>query len=348
MFIDSAKLRVKAGKGGRGCLSFRREKFIEFGGPDGGNGGDGGSIYFLCDRNRSSLIDFRFTPEIKAKSGCPGQGKLKTGKKGKDIFLPIPPGTIVSVVKEDDSKQLLCDVTQDKEKYLAVKGGKGGRGNATFKSSTNQAPRRYEEGEEGEECLLHLELKLIADVGLVGLPNAGKSSFITKVSHARPKIADYPFTTLSPVLGEVILPGYRTLVVADIPGIIEGAHANKGLGHEFLKHVERTRVLVYFIDFSEYAAETPKMALTTIKKELFLFSEKLSKKPFIIAANKIDLYGEDFSFSDILEKYEFPYTGKDEVVPISALTGKGVDHLLEKVWKMLEAYKEEEKEAEAE
>jgi GTP-binding protein len=341
MFVDSAKVRVKAGKGGRGCVSFRREKFIDHGGPDGGNGGDGGSILFVGDKNKSSLIDFRYTPEIKAKNGSPGQGSLKTGRKGKDIVLRVPPGTVVSVIEKDNSENLLCDITKDKEKYLVAEGGKGGRGNASFKSSTNQAPRRYEEGGEGEEFLLKLELKLIADVGLVGLPNAGKSSFISKVSHARPKVASYPFTTLSPVLGEVVLPGYRTLVVADIPGIIEGAHDNKGLGHEFLKHIERTRVLIYVIDFSEYADEHPKMALTTIKKELFLFSETLSKKPFIIAANKIDLYGNDLAFDELLDKFDFPYTGKDEVVPISAVTGKGINNLLEKVWKMLKNFVDE-------
>jgi len=337
MFIDSAKVRVKAGKGGRGCVSFRREKYIPHGGPDGGNGGDGGSIYFVGNQNKSSLIDFRFTPEIKAKNGSPGQGSLKTGKKGKDVFLDVPPGTIVSVIENENTERVVCDITRDGEKYLIARGGRGGRGNASFKSSTNQAPRRYEEGEEGEEFLLKLELKLIADVGLVGLPNAGKSSLITKVSHARPKIASYPFTTLNPVLGEVILPGYRTMVIADIPGIIEGAHDNRGLGHEFLKHIERTRVLVYVIDFSPYADENPKKALLTIKKELFLFSETLSKKPFIIAANKMDIYGKNINFEEVLEKFNFPYRKKSEILPVSALTGYGIKELLERVWKILKS-----------
>ncbi len=341
MFIDSAKVRVKAGRGGDGCVSFRREKYIPHGGPDGGDGGDGGSIYFRGNRHKSSLIDFRYTPEIKAKNGSPGQGKQKTGKKGKDVIVDVPLGTMVYVIRDDGEEILICDIVEDGKKYLIAQGGKGGRGNMHFKSSVNQAPRKYEKGKEGEEFLLKLELKLIADAGLVGLPNAGKSSLISKVSHAKPKIANYPFTTLHPVLGEVILQGYKHFVIADIPGIIEGAHNNKGLGHEFLKHIERTRVLVYVIDFSPYADEDPKKALTTIKKELFLFSNKLSQKPFVIAANKMDLYGE-YDFDSLLEKFDFPYKDKDVVFPISAATGAGVDKLLMRVWKMVLEEKEKE------
>jgi GTPase len=340
MFIDSAKVRVKAGDGGKGCVSFRREKYIPHGGPDGGNGGKGGSVYFVGDKNKSSLIDFRYTPEIKAKNGSPGQGSLKAGRKGKDVIIQLPAGTLVYIMDTDGEERLLCDITEEGQKHLAARGGKGGRGNACFKSSTNQAPRNSEDGEQGEEFMLRLELKLIADVGLVGLPNAGKSSLIARISHARPKIASYPFTTLHPVLGEVVLPGYRSMVIADIPGIIEGAHANKGLGHEFLKHIERTKVLIYVIDFSPYADENPRKALVTIKKELFLFSESLSAKPFIIAANKMDLYEKGTRFQSLLKDLDFPYRDKAEIVPISAATGQGIDDLLSRTWAILKNFVE--------
>jgi GTP-binding protein len=290
MFVDQVKVSFAAGGGGNGCLSFRREKYIPRGGPDGGRGGEGGRIFLVSDSSVKSLAYFRFHPHIKARRGAHGEGGNRQGKKGENRVFQIPVGTIV---REKDSDTVLHDFTAPNQKYLVAKGGMGGRGNASFASSVNQAPRRVDEGKPGEERDYVLELKLIADVGLVGFPNAGKSTLISVISAAKPVIADYPFTTLVPNLGVVDYDETRSFVVADIPGLIEGAHLGQGLGIRFLRHVERTKVLVHLVDVSPYTQRDPVDDYRTVIRELEAFDPGLIKRPQILVANKTDLLGDE-------------------------------------------------------
>lgn len=313
-FLDQAKIFVKSGDGGAGCVSFRREKYIEFGGPNGGDGGKGGSIYFEAVSNLNTLIDFRYTQHFKAKKGQNGMGSDKNGSKAPDIVIKVPVGT--EIVAED-GETVLADMVKPGQIYLAAKGGDGGRGNTTFKSSTNQAPRYAEPGWPGEEKWLWLRLKIIADVGLIGMPNAGKSTFLTAVTKARPKIADYPFTTLHPNLGVAWVDGYE-MVLADIPGLIEGAHEGVGLGDRFLKHIERCEVFLHLIDIT---SEDVVKAYRDIRKELELYDRGLADKPEVVALNKCDALPEEETAAKVKELEKA--IGK-KVYPISAVAKKGV------------------------
>ncbi len=286
-FLDQAKIFIKSGDGGAGCVSFRREKYIEFGGPNGGDGAKGGSIFFEAVDNLNTLIDFRYRQHFKADRGGHGHGSDKSGKKGEDIIIKVPVGTEILA---DDQETLLCDMTQVGQVYKALKGGDGGRGNAQFKTSTNQAPRRAEPGWPGEEKYVWLRLKVIADVGLIGMPNAGKSTFLSVVTKARPKIADYPFTTLHPNLGVAWVAGETEIVLADIPGLIEGASEGAGLGDRFLKHIERCSCFLHLIDAT---AEDVCKSYDVINKELGAYKKSLLEKPEIVALNKIDAISED-------------------------------------------------------
>lgn len=290
MFVDQVKVTLQAGKGGNGCVSFRRERGVPRGGPDGGRGGDGGSIHFISDPNLNSLAYFRFYPLIKAQRGAHGQGGNRQGRKGDDSYLRVPVGTII---KEESREGIQFDFLSAGQKFLAAKGGKGGRGNAAFATSTHQAPRESEEGESGEEKDIILELKLVADVGIIGFPNVGKSTLISKISAAKPLIADYPFTTLIPNLGVVDVDEFKSFVVADIPGLIEGAHMGHGLGIKFLKHIERTKILVHMIDISPFTQRDPIQDFETVIKELEAFNPRLAKRQQILVANKIDLLGDN-------------------------------------------------------
>src|SRR5918995_1643535 len=289
MFVDEVDIHVSAGDGGRGCLSFRREKYVPRGGPDGGDGGAGGSVYIVATPRKNTLVDFRYHPEFEARGGQHGQGSNKTGHSADDLEIEVPIGTLVfEKVPDGDEVNLLADLAEEGQKVLVAKGGRGGRGNAQFVSSTNRAPRRTEPGEPGEERFLRLQLKLLADVGLVGFPNAGKSTLIARISAARPKIADYPFTTLTPNLGVVALSDDRSFVVADVPGLIEGAHEGQGLGDRFLRHVERTKVLIHVVDVSGASGRDPVNDFDVIVEELRRFDPAVASKPQIVAANKID------------------------------------------------------------
>jgi GTP-binding protein len=334
MFVDEVDIHIAAGDGGRGCLAFRREKFVPRGGPSGGDGGHGGSIYVVASPHTNTLIDFRFHPEFSAERGQHGMGSNRTGHNGKDLELAVPIGTLVyeKSAAEGDEPRLLADLAVEGQRVLVAKGGRGGRGNARFVSSTNRAPRRVEPGEPGEEKQLRLELKLLADVGLVGFPNAGKSTLIARISAARPKIASYPFTTLTPNLGVVRLGGDRSFVVADVPGLIEGAHRGLGLGHQFLRHIERTQVLVHLVDVSSESGRDPVQDLDTVRRELELFQPTLAAKPQIVAANKIDALDEP-ARADALER-----RARDLSLPfyrISGATGDGVSELLEAMWRFV-------------
>src|SRR5436190_5255453 len=290
MFVDEAQIHVKAGDGGNGCVSFRREKYIPKGGPDGGDGGDGGSVVMLADPNKNTLLDFSGRHHWNAKKGEAGMGKKMYGKGADDLVIHVPPGT---QIYDTDNQILIADLDQPGKRVVVAQGGKGGRGNWHFRSSTNQTPRYAEPGTEGQERNLKLQLKLIADVGLVGMPNAGKSTLLSAVSSARPKIADYPFTTLDPQLGIVELSGDRRMVFADIPGLIEGAQHGAGLGHAFLKHIERTRTIVHLLDLYPPDGSDPAGNYQKIRKELEAFSSELAQKTEIIAANKMDLAVDD-------------------------------------------------------
>jgi len=338
MFVDEVDIHVSAGDGGNGCLSFRREKFVPRGGPDGGDGGAGGSVYIVATPTKNTLIDFRYHPEFDAKRGAHGQGSNKTGHGGNDLEIPVPIGTLV-FEKNQETGELttLADLTADGQRVLVARGGRGGRGNARFVSSTNRAPRRTEPGGEGEDRFLRLQLKLIADAGLVGFPNAGKSTLISRISAARPKIADYPFTTLSPNLGVVSLPDDRSFVVADVPGLIEGAHQGHGLGHQFLRHIERTKVLVHLVDVSGASGRDPVQDFDTIVDELRLFDAKVAAKPMIVAASKMDAV-DDASRVAVLERHV-----RDRGLSffrISAAAGTGLDALLEAMWRQIAAVRE--------
>jgi GTP-binding protein len=338
MFIDEAKIRVKAGDGGNGCMAFRREKFIPRGGPSGGDGGTGGDIFMESSESHNTLVHFRFNPEYKAERGRHGEGSKKTGRDGEGIVLKVPVGTIVY---DEDTGEQVYDFSEPNERVVIARGGRGGRGNARFATSTHQAPREHEEGRLGEERNFRLELKLLADVGLVGYPNAGKSTLISRISAARPKIADYPFTTIEPNLG-VVLAGEKgkeeSFLVADIPGLIEGAHTGAGLGTQFLRHIERTRLLVHLVDVSDSSGRPDVVNdVNVILGELASFGAGLEKKPMLMVASKIDVANPEK-----LKKLKAWATKKKlKLYPISAVTGEGIDKLkyamLEEVMKARKA-----------
>ena len=328
MFVDEAKIHVKAGDGGHGCMSFRREKYVPKGGPDGGDGGDGGDVIFLADPQKDTLLDFAGRHHWKAGRGQSGMGKKMAGTNGDDLIVRVPPGTLVF---DAEHNILLADLDQPGKQVVVAKGGKGGRGNWHFRSPTNQAPRYAELGTEGQERTLKLELKLIADVGLVGMPNAGKSTLLRAVSAARPKVADYPFTTLDPQLGIVELDAERRVVVADIPGLIEGARHGAGLGHAFLRHIERTKIIVHLLDLYPPDGSDPAENYRKIRGELEAFSPALAEKREVVAANKVDLATDDAAALDHLMD-ELP---DKEIFALSGATHQGVDQLLQEVWRLL-------------
>jgi GTP-binding protein len=341
LFVDEADIHVAAGHGGAGALSFRREKFVPRGGPDGGNGGKGGSVYLVADPHRNTLVHFRFTSEFAARRGGQGEGALRTGRDGADLDIPVPVGTTVyrHHPETPESEEPIADLTVVGQRVLVAQGGRGGLGNAHFATSTNRAPRKHQPGEPGEEFHLRLKLKLLADVGLVGFPNAGKSTFISRVSAAKPKIADYPFTTLTPNLGVVTLSDDRSFVVADVPGLIEGAHAGHGLGHQFLRHIERTKVLIHLVDVSGASGREPVEDFETIRRELALYNRELLEKPQLLVANKID------AVDDAERVTRLAARGRDLQLPffrISAVTGEGVTSLLEAAWPHIAAAREAE------
>ena len=328
-FIDEAIITVQSGDGGKGCVSFRREKFIPRGGPDGGDGGKGGDIILSTTSRKRTLYHFKYQKHFKAENGSHGQGKQKTGKNGRNLTIELPPGTLVI---DADTGHLIKDLVETGETFVILKGGRGGQGNTKFKTSTHRTPRFAQPGEPGETRTLKLELKLLADVGIIGLPNAGKSTLISAISSARPKIANYPFTTLAPSLGVVQTVWSEPFVVADIPGLIKGAHQGIGLGIKFLRHIERTRILVHLIDASSIDPDDPLDQYHTINQELAMYDEKLAKKPQIVVLNKLDLSGVRKS-ADI-----FQSAVKDkEVVFISALTGQGLEQLKSQIVQLLDS-----------
>ncbi len=322
MFIDRVVVKVEAGTGGAGCSSFRREKFVPMGGPDGGEGGSGGDVIVRCDTNLATLLDFTYRDSWKAERGENGMGSNKSGKSGDDVVLPVPAGT---VIKNSDTGEVLGEILNHGDEIIVAKGGRGGKGNAFFATATHQSPREWQPGEEGELFSLELELKLIADVGLVGQPNAGKSTLLSVISAARPKIADYPFTTLQPNLGVVQLSDHRTFVVADIPGIIEGAHEGKGLGLQFLRHIERTRILAFLlpIDVMEWQTEYDKL-----RAEIAAYSPELAAKPHCVVFSKLDLWGEQ-----MIPELNAP--GAFGIYSISAPARLGLDELKNEWWKRI-------------
>ncbi len=329
-FVDQVRIEVKAGDGGRGCVSFRREKFIPKGGPDGGDGGKGGSVYFVVDEALSTLLDYRYMHHYKAQNGAPGLGKDMHGKNGESLELRVPPGTLVY---DDESGELLADLTETGKPLLFLPGGQGGRGNARFATSTNRAPRHAQPGIAGEARSLRLELKLLADVGLVGLPNAGKSTLISAVSAAKPKIADYPFTTLVPNLGVVRYGNFKTMVLADIPGLIAGASEGHGLGTRFLRHVERTDLFLHLVDLSCMQEGDPFDNFQMINNELKGYAEELASKPQLVVLTKIDIPEVREQAEQLREHFEslgFP------VHAISAVTGEGLKELVRAVGTMLD------------
>ena len=324
MFVDQAKIRVKAGNGGNGCMAFRREKFVPRGGPSGGDGGNGGDVIMESSERHNTLVHFRFNPEYKAERGRHGEGSNKTGREGESIVLKVPVGTIVY---DELTGELVHDFSHPDERVVIARGGRGGRGNAQFATSTHQAPREHEEGRPGEERELRLELKLLADVGLVGYPNAGKSTLISRISAAKPKIADYPFTTLQPNLGVVLVgepPNDVSFVVADIPGLIEGASEGAGLGTQFLRHIERTRLLVHLVDVSDASGRPDSVQdYEVITNELASFGAGLDTKPILVVASKIDAANEE----KLTKLKRYCKRKKLELYPISAVTGEGIDAL---------------------
>jgi len=330
MFVDEAKIKVKAGDGGNGSVSFRREKYVPKGGPDGGDGGKGGDVIFFADPNLDTLMDFAGRHNWYAQNGGAGSSKNKSGLNGEDLIIKVPPGTLIY---DTDLDLLLKDLDEPGMKVCICQGGKGGKGNKKFATSIYQAPRFAEPGTPGLERNLRLELKLIADVGLVGMPNAGKSTLISRCSKARPKIASYPFTTLEPVLGIVELTGERRIVMADLPGLIEGAHEGTGLGFEFLKHIERTRIIVHILDIMPADESDPVKNYRQIRKELEKYSELLAKKKEVIVANKIDLDCEGTIVKKLQKKL------RHRIYPISAVTGEGIKDLCETLWKKVQSAK---------
>ena len=347
-FVDEARILVKAGKGGRGCMSFRREKFVPKGGPDGGDGGNGGSVYLRADSRLLSLYDFRLKRVYEAQNGQPGRGGQCDGKKGADLVLGLPVGTLVfaesvrrgdapdveadEAIAEDGGERLLADLSEPESLVLVARGGRGGKGNEHFKSATMRAPRFAQPGEPGEEVTLRLELKILADVGLIGLPNAGKSTFISRVSAARPKIADYPFTTITPNLGVMIdeVDPEKRMIIADIPGLIEGAHAGLGLGHRFLRHVERTRFLVHMLSIEDVDDADPWAGFELVNEELRRFDPELAERRQIEVINKIDLVSEE-RLQALMAR-----AAKDErrIFFISAKERIGLEPLVEELWRL--------------
>jgi GTPase len=326
MFIDFAEIEIKAGDGGDGAVAFRREKYVPKGGPSGGNGGKGGDIIIEAHHNLSTLLDFRYKKKYNAQNGEPGGNSLKDGKSGEDMIIKVPVGTLI---KDAQTKKIIADLDEDKKNIIAVNGGKGGKGNSNFATPTNQAPRFAEEGKNGEQKSIILELKLIADIGLVGFPNAGKSTLISVISAAKPKIADYPFTTLEPVLGIVKYKDYQSFTVADIPGIIEGAHEGKGLGHKFLRHIERTKILLFLIDIT---SENFQNTFDILNNELKNYSKILSSKKKIVALSKADLLEE----SEIKKFSKVKIRNTDSPVFIFSSASKlGLENLLDYLWKSL-------------
>lgn len=325
MFVDEARIQVIAGKGGAGCISFRREKYVPKGGPDGGDGGRGGSVVCVVNPHVRTLLDCREEPRYRAVNGRPGSGNNRSGSNGDDRVIEVPKGT---VVKDAESGEVVADLVEEGARVVVARGGRGGRGNARFATATNQAPRRADPGEAGEERWLELELKLIADVGFVGLPNAGKSTLLSRVTRARPKIADYPFTTLEPNLGIVALDEERTFVAADVPGLIEGAHRGKGLGLQFLRHLERTRVLAFLIDVTR---EQPAADLAVLEQELASHSQTLASKPRVVVLSKADLLPVE-EHRAAVERAGLPGARL-----ISAHAGTGLKELLEELWTMIAA-----------
>lgn len=330
MFIDEAVIRVAGGDGGNGCSAFRREKFVPRGGPSGGDGGNGGSVYLESNEHLNTLLQFRYKREFSAERGRHGEGSNRHGRNGEDLVLAVPAGT---VVYDDASGEQIFDFDAPGERFLAARGGRGGRGNARFATSTHQAPRRADPGRPGEQRALRLELKLLADVGLVGFPNVGKSTLISRVSAARPRIADYPFTTLEPHLGVVGLDLERSFVMADIPGLIEGAHEGKGLGVRFLKHIERTRLLVHLIDMAERSGRDPVEDYRVIMAEIWGFSSEVASKPMLLVASRVDATGD----GERLGKLRRFATDRGEpLYEISAVTGQGLEDLKRAIWAKLE------------
>jgi GTP-binding protein len=322
MFVDEVRILVKAGDGGNGCLAFRREKFVPRGGPSGGDGGRGGDVVLVASQQHNTLVHFRFNPEHTAQRGRHGEGSNRTGHEGRSIEVKVPVGTVVF---DEETGEKLHDFTDPDERFVVARGGRGGRGNARFATSTHQAPTEHEPGRPGEEKRLRLELKLLADAGLVGFPNAGKSTLISRISAARPKIADYPFTTLEPQLGVVRLGDFRSFVVADIPGLIENAHQGAGLGIQFLRHIERTRLLVHLVDISEATGRDPVRDFETIMAELAAFSEDLAAKPMLLVATKLDVAQDPAraeSLRQVASERGLPF------FEISSVTGQGVEQLI--------------------
>ncbi len=340
MFIDQVSISVKAGDGGDGCCSFRREKYIPLGGPDGGDGGKGGDVILQVDNNLTTLIDLRYKKLYQAENGKPGKGREMTGRSGKALTISLPPGTLV---KNEETGELLVDLKESGQQFIVAEGGRFGQGNARFKSPTNRAPKKFSKGKQGGACRLFLELKLLADVGIIGFPNAGKSTLISRISNARPKVAGYPFTTLIPNLGIVKLHEGESFVAADIPGIIEGAHKGKGLGHQFLRHIERTRLLLHLIDFSDGNSENILDRYHKLQLELKAFSQSLFLKPQILVATKMDN-------PQSMENLEKVKVSINDINPlfyaISSVTGDGIERLLWKIKECLAADKEEKAETE--
>ena len=331
-FIDEAIITIQSGDGGRGCVSFRREKYIPRGGPDGGDGGKGGDIVLRASSRKRTLYQFRYRKHFKAKNGAHGQGKQKTGKNSQDLVIELPPGTLVT---DADTEQVITDLIKCGETVVLARGGRGGQGNARFKTSTHRTPRLAQPGEPGETKTLKLELKLLADVGIIGLPNAGKSTLIAAVSSARPKTGNYPFTTLFPSLGVVQTDWAEPFVVADIPGLIKGAHKGSGLGIRFLRHIERTSILVHLIDVSAVDRDNPLHAYCTVNEELAMYNRKLMEKPQIVVLNKIDLP----DVREASKKFQSALKEK-QVILVSALTGQGIENLNSKIIQLLDSSNE--------
>lgn len=331
MFVDEVRIVVKAGRGGDGICSFRREKFVPQGGPDGGDGGNGGSVILHASHRLTTLLDLRYQQHYRADSGRPGEDSNKHGKTAEDVTIQVPVGTVVF---DDATNALLADLVTDGESYIVAEGGRGGRGNSHFATSTNRVPTRFDHGAPGEERRLRLELKLLADVGLVGFPNAGKSTLIAAISAARPKIADYPFTTLTPNLGVVRVGEDRSFVVADIPGLIEGAHEGKGLGFQFLRHIERTSLLLHLVDVSEWAPEDPVEGFEIMRRELTAYDEALSARPFAVVGTKVDSQGTGARV-EALQSYCKRHRLK--FFSISAVTQQGLDELVRHIGRQVEA-----------
>ena len=346
MFVDEVTISIQAGDGGAGCSSFRREKYVPRGGPDGGDGGDGGSVIFEADMHLTTLTDLRYQRIYRAENGKPGRGQLMTGKKGKDLVIQVPVGTLI---RDEATRDLCVDLTEHGGQYVACHGGKGGRGNARFKSARNRAPQQFQKGLPSEQKKLFLELKLLADVAVIGLPNAGKSTFISKISHARPKIANYPFTTLVPHLGVVKLDDFSTFVAADIPGLIEGAHEGKGLGIQFLRHLERTRLLLHLVDIAPFDPESdPVVAIRTIERELEKYDTILADKDRWLILNKVDLLSEE-AVAEMSDRLVEALEWKGRVFMVSAISGQGCRPLVGEILAWLEErerYSDEERDDE--